>query len=407
MIVIKKRTGDEYEEFARYDPDEGEWVEGPEDFVEMYGFAEGWNTEQMLATFDGPTYIAVEPAESDGDQSQEKSDGIEQLSEEIAQEASERAKEGMTSGTAGTGQATYGGAIPEWDEDDEEAEKADPLTNGHQMGPLEGELHCEEYDASFELSEVGEDDLCPLCGDPVSVFGEQKQKLWKGDVSWVSKVDAEFEEIDNTFYEIHEKIVQWSPEEGEGIEKAPTMWEGSDHIPDFVKEYIEEAFRKGAFWNRDFESVPGQKINQVRDEIKQSLTQPQGWSLSSLVENMQDAIPELSEDDAELVARQETAALANTARWQAYEKSEKEGEEFKYYWSGPQDHRTTKICEELKQATQPKRGGDPKPMDELKSIMMRIVQKYRGKGEGATPERIDEFVPHYQCRHTFVRDVQL
>lgn len=406
--------------------------------------------------------------------------GIEQLATEIAERASQRLseKEGVSSATSGTGQATYGGARdtteqhPDDEEEEEDVEKADPMANGHDLDPETGEGICSQTGKTIEAETMG--DLtqdCPHCGDPLSVLSEKSdtlekpqevedcvdsvlddnpdmdestayaicydqrsksaerehidrvaeapedvvvhvdeddnlyyEKMWKSDdADWLAKTDASFEEIDDTFLEAHESIVQWNLSGDEPMEKAPRMFEGSDRVPEFVKNFIREAFDKGAFWTRNFENVPGHQVERLKQVFKDSLTQPQGWSLSSIIENIQEEFPGVDTEDAELIARNETAALTNTAREQAYTKRG-DGDE-KYYWTGPEDHRTTDICHDLKQMTQPKRGGSPVPLEDLKKALMAKAKEHRGRG--GTPGRVDEWVPHYQCRHTFVRDVHL
>lgn len=64
--------------------------------------------------------------------------------------------------------------------EDSEQSKADPLTDDHQFygdGEESGDLYCENKEASFEMDEVGEDDECPWCGNPVSVFGRIDKSL--------------------------------------------------------------------------------------------------------------------------------------------------------------------------------------------------------------------------------------
>lgn len=315
-LKIKRRYNfDDWELIAEHR--DGQF-EGDEDFLEHFAWLEGEDEETIMNELDGPNLIAVRPEETE--------------------------KEGMTSGTAGAGQATYGGAG-----DDEEEDE-----------------------------------------------GDTAEKIFK-------ETDASFEEIDEAFFRMHKNVVQWQPEEGESLEKAPMMWRGGESMPEFVKEYIRKALDAGAFWQGDFASLPADARRKLKDVFERSMTQPQGWSLSSLVENIQEEFPTVDTNDAEEIARNESAAIANKARKEAYEASEDAGEEFEYYWSGPADHRTTPLCEKMKELTNPNYGGTPRPMGELKQLLMREAKNF----EGGTPDRIDDLVPHYQCRHTFTREVYL
>lgn len=225
------------------------------------------------------------------------------------------------------------------------------------------------------------------------------------------KAEPTFEEIDDEFMKVYENAVWWGlGEEDPDLSKAPRMWRGSEHVPEFVKNLIEEALERGALWTGQYENIPSSVMDKLEEVFREKMTQPQGWSLGSLTEALQDEFG-VSEDYAEVVVRNETAALANKGRELAYEQQEG-SEDYEFYWSGPADHRTTPICEYAKEQTHPRHGGEPVSLDELRRILKdamnpSINPHLDGEFAGATPERLDDWVPHHQCRHSFVRKSRL
>lgn len=192
--------------------------------------------------------------------------------------------------------------------------------------------------------------------------------------------------------------MQW---DGDDLSKAPPAWSNDRDIPEFVKGYI-LAVIDGAAWDK-FTGYSRQASKAIRNEIEQSLTQPQGFSISSIVDRMQKLYPGLADDKAANIARTEVHSIMNSAREEAY-KDQDGAENFVYYWQGPADHRETLVCREIKRTVE-KRGGSV-PLEELRGILRSKAKKYEGTREGGTPERVDSWTPHHQCRHTFIRDVR-
>jgi len=113
----------------------------------------------------------------------------------------------------------------------------------------------------------------------------------------------------------------------------------------------------------------------------------------------------LSRKQAETIARNETAAIMNTAREEAY-KSRPDEKEYKYYWSNPQDHRTTDLCNEIIEEVDSQGGAVDMPT--LKDILYDKADKYKNDPDnGGTPQRVDEWLPHFACRSTFIREIHL
>lgn len=188
---------------------------------------------------------------------------------------------------------------------------------------------------------------------------------------------------------------QIEPESLEAIEKV--SWGQDEDVPDYVFEKIEEVIDDALF--DDIESIPGDVADFLEDFFKDKLTQPQGWSLDSMVDDLSDHFPDVDTDMLETVARTETTSVLNEAREQGYKDREDAGEEFRFYWQGPDDSRTTDLCDALKAETNPDYGGDPVPLDDLVTLEREFSNEY-------FPDlTFRKHAPHINCRHTFVRAV--
>jgi hypothetical protein len=207
-----------------------------------------------------------------------------------------------------------------------------------------------------------------------------------------------YEEADDHLYRMHERLCQYDGE----LSKAPPVWNDDETIPEYVKQAVLDVIEAGVVWDK-FDGYSKQTADAVRNSLEENLTQPQGWSLKSLVNDLLDMYPGMGERKAMNIVRTETSAIFNTARQQAYEDRE-DADNYVYYWQGPDDHRTTEVCKEIREEVE-QRGGSV-TLRELKNILHDKARKYEGTREGGTPERADEWVPHYQCRSTFVRDVK-
>jgi hypothetical protein len=187
---------------------------------------------------------------------------------------------------------------------------------------------------------------------------------------------------------------QIQPASLDAIEKR--AWTESEEVPEYVTERIGDAIDAGAVFD-DIASIPARTVERLTDLLETNLTQPQGWSLDSVVEDMQDVWPGVSEDKLETVARTETASVLNEAREQGYEDLPGVEDEPRFYWQGPDDSRTTEACEELKDRTNPQYGGTPVRMPDLVRIEEDVQAKY-------FPDlSFRRHCPHISCRHTFVR----
>lgn len=198
---------------------------------------------------------------------------------------------------------------------------------------------------------------------------------------------------------MHERLVWWN---GDDLSKAPPAWPSDDEVPEFVKEAILSVIDDGAMWD-EFAGYSSQAAAAIHNSLEEKVTQPQGWSIGSIVDDLLELYSGLGKERALTIARTEVGAIMNRARQEAYEQRD-DSDDYVYYWQGPGDHRTTDVCKEIKEEVDA-RGGHV-PLEELRSILRTKARKYENTAQGGTPERVSEWVPHYQCRHTFIRDVR-
>ena len=191
------------------------------------------------------------------------------------------------------------------------------------------------------------------------------------------------------------KHIVWADETA----KADPFWDEDDTVPEFVMDAI-ESVTPTSIWP-DFESIPGALPTSIADHVLDTLTQPQGWSLSSISENIREAFG-VDPEDADLVARTETAKVLNEAREEGYrdagalEPDDGEEDPRLFKWIGPSDHRTTDACRELKERTE---GGVT--FDELIELEKEITEEYFPSLD------FRKHVIHPNERHTFVETFKL
>jgi len=245
--------------------------------------------------------------------------------------------------------------------------------------------------------------------DSSDLFGEAGGVQFGVTTKSVSELPFEDAlELDEHLYRAHEEQIQ--PEKLSDIEKR--TWTEDESVPEFVKDAIHEAIEDGAVFSQ-FESVPGEVRDRLEGLLEEKLTQPQGWSLDSIVNDMEEMFPGVSTDALETVARTETGAVMNTAREKGYEDRDRAAT-MKFKWSGGIDSRTTDACKWLIggeglagdgpsfSGTDPKHGGTPLSMPDLKRVEREAVQYF-------FPDLTfrDDHIPHPNCRKTFTRVVEV
>lgn len=192
---------------------------------------------------------------------------------------------------------------------------------------------------------------------------------------------AQAEDLDAILFDAFETQVM--PEDAPGVEKK--IWTSDRGIPEYVQEKLGEAIDSGAVFQY-FESLPGRVRRQVEGILQDNLTDSDGWSLQGVVDDFTDEFPGVSEEQAEVVARTETASVLNTAREEGYEERDAHGPRGEarllFKWVGPDDSRTTPACERLKELTNPDytddagRPGKPVDMTHLKRYERRVHKEY-------------------------------
>jgi len=201
--------------------------------------------------------------------------------------------------------------------------------------------------------------------------------------------DERWSELDDILFRSYKEQV-WD----EQFDKQ--MWSGSDEVPDFVKRWVEEVIEMtDPMWHGGFENIPETAALTVHKEIRDSLTQPQGWSINSIVNRLTDEFEFLDIDQARTITRSEVAAVLNKARETAYRARP---DEVQVDWRGPDDSDTTEICSTVKELIE--QSGGSVNVSELQNILEEVAREHTSKG--GTPERAEEYMPHYQCRHTMI-----
>lgn len=221
----------------------------------------------------------------------------------------------------------------------------------------------------------------------------------------LSKAALDYAAVDDALFDAYEKSVWWelgADDDSLDLQKAPGIWRHDDEVPEMVRELIAEIIRTTDWDWADFESLTRQEADDLVDLLEEKLTQPQGWSVGSLAEDIEDRF-DLAQDAALGVARDASHNVLSTTREEAYEQMEG-SEEFEYDWINPDDHRTTEVCKEIMSRVEAAGGSAPLPR--LKQFLREAAMKYAGTREGGTPDRVEYWEPHYQCRSAFVRRVQ-
>lgn len=110
------------------------------------------------------------------------------------------------------------------------------------------------------------------------------------------------------------------------------------------------------------------------------------------IQNKLREVLDIGENRARLIVRTETQKVQSIARFNQYDKLGLDN--YKYYWKGPDDRRTTKWCKNITRRT--KKGVT---IDKLKQIIKEEAQP-----EFYNP--LNPFSPHFQCRHTFYAELK-
>jgi hypothetical protein len=190
----------------------------------------------------------------------------------------------------------------------------------------------------------------------------------------------------------HRHIV-WCPPQATG-QKAEPFFDGDEDVPAFVVELVREAIGDGAL-HTSFEALSTGARGRLADVLTENLTQPQGWSLRSIADDLQEAFG-LPADEAETIARSEVKAINDRARELGYER-QGAADEARFKWLGPADDRKHEACWWLLEQTNPDYGGEPVSLDELRSLVAEANDRFV---DGHDARR---YSPHINCRDTYVQ----
>lgn len=170
-----------------------------------------------------------------------------------------------------------------------------------------------------------------------------------------------------------------------------------EDIQDSMEKFIDprtddilEALSEGALFS-EFETLTKAQVRELRKVMLTSMTQPQGWSINSVVKKLEEVLPEGAQKNLRTIVRTETQSINNVARKLEYDDRDPEGM-FKYQWIGPNDRRTTDTCKNIT-----RRASKGVSLEELQKIIDAEAKK-----EGFDPRPL---LPHINCRHTLRRVV--
>jgi len=286
------------------------------------------------------------------------------------------------------------------------------IANFHSRHRAQGNNECDESSLP-EKAEESDFDKCHFDngwfsdrtwgGDPAF---EQAQRIVEsiedtegvelsGDTDFRRSVDTDgWEAWEHTLYELHQQAF-----EADGDVRLANFTERA--LPEFVKDRLQESIMQGAIFSQ-FDTLVENDIMQLREFMTEELTQNDGWTTDSIAGRLMDLESELTRDEAERIARTETASIVNSAREDGYEEQGlTEGEEF--YWSGNLGPRTTDACRWLIERTNPNHGGNPVSLEELKDLIEEAPEHDdEMQDDLARPE---DFVVHPNERKTWVRAV--
>lgn len=113
-----------------------------------------------------------------------------------------------------------------------------------------------------------------------------------------------------------QKSSRWEATEyrdGADLSQAPGIWQNDQHVPDSLLETIAQIIEEVNWGWETLETLPADQADRLEEIIDEQLTQPQGWSLESIAEELQREFF-LQEDAAVVIAAETTHEVLNTAR---------------------------------------------------------------------------------------------
>jgi hypothetical protein len=262
----------------------------------------------------------------------------------------------------------------------------------------------EEYDPDEYDAEAIGDRLKELRQEHYGDDETETEKAVDTSQDAYKTIAVEYAEVDDALFEAIQKSSWWIERQDDltTLEKSPGIWRHDDEVPEYVREVIAEIIRNTRWRWSDFDSLNVQEARELTNLLEEKMTQPQGWSVTSLAGDIEDEF-DLPTEVAAGMAADTTHNVLNTTREEAY--ADMEGSEnFEFDWVNPMDHRTTKVCMGIIGEISDE--GGSVSMNKLKSLLRKYALKYEGGSEGGTPDRVDQWQPHFGCRSSMVRRVQ-
>jgi hypothetical protein len=194
---------------------------------------------------------------------------------------------------------------------------------------------------------------------------------------------------EQAFHEIYETVL-WD-EQSAGVELL-----SASGLPENAKDYLLDAIREGALFP-NFDAMNASQRGDLRSWLMNK-AQADGWSTRELAGELRQIDPNLTQYEAERIARTETQSIITTAREMWYEQEgDFVGEETLFIWQGPQDGRTTDACTWLKEQTNPRYGGEPVTLERMRELVEEASREYFPDLD------VRRWTVHPHERHTIVR----
>jgi ribosomal protein L40E len=187
----------------------------------------------------------------------------------------------------------------------------------------------------------------------------------------------------------------WGGADAVGLEQQARQesWLDSGDMPQFVKELIQQALDNAAIYRGEYEA-PNVTGGAVKNFFQKKLDQPQGWSRRSLIQDFAERF-ELTEEQARSTLETQLTNVLNEAREVGY-RQQGDTDDRLFKWVGPADDDKTDACWELLRETNPRFGGTPRPLDELKELVAQKREEHYPEFGGA------EWSVHWNERDTYV-----
>jgi hypothetical protein len=225
-------------------------------------------------------------------------------------------------------------ATAEWLRDFKGVYTADEMREKLGDGPVPADVNESDLGVPGDEGETTTDGLFDMQSDDADGRG-----LGTGNGRTQARTDGGHTQWEAAYHDVIEHVLWHSDGDRHLFEFDP------EDVPEFVKEQLRQTILKdGIFEN--FETIPSGSRQQLQSALLDSLEESHGWSINSLKNNLQDAVPQLDDIEAERIARTETQNLVAKSRERGYR--EKYGDAARFKWVGPSDHRTTDACEWIK-----------------------------------------------------------